>query len=243
MIVAMILAGGTGTRIGAAVPKQFVEVLGKPVAAYTLDVFQNNANIDAIEIVCHKDWLTEISDIVEKYSFNKVQWITTGGDTFQSSVMNGLSYLKAKLLPDDIVVISFAVSPFTTDDVIDDSICVCKKYGNGISAEDMVLCTCIKDDNSENEQGSSIKPILRETIKGFGNPWTFRFGELCEAYETAEKQGILNDLEPHTTSLYFALGKRIFFSKAGHYISKITYKEDLDMFEAYLRLKKIRECE
>lgn len=235
MNVAIILAGGTGTRVGAGIPKQFIEILGKPILAYTLDCFQNNINIDAIEIVCHKDWLDEVRKIVDTYKYSKTKWLTNGGETFQESVVNGVFHLKGILAPEDKVVISFGVSPLTTDEVIDDGLRICEKYGNAIAAEDMVMCTCIKHDDVYSDT-----PILRETIKGFANPWTFKFGELCSAYEYAVEHKLIEKIEPHTTSLYFALGKKIYFSKGTHNICKITYPEDLDMFEGYLLLKQKR---
>lgn len=238
MNVAIILAGGVGSRIGANVPKQFIEIAGKPILAYTLEVFQNNRNIDAIEIVCHKEWLDEVERISEQYGITKKRWVTVGGETFQESTMNGIFNLKDELKPEDMVVISFGVSPMTTDEIIDDSIRVCRAHGNAIASEDMVLCTCIKDD-----EYSTTRSILRETLKGFANPWTFRFGELCEAYETAMEQGILDTLEPHTTSLYLALGKRLYFSKTTSTNIKITTKEDLDIFEGYLLLQQKRRNE
>jgi len=236
--IAVVLAGGTGTRVGANKPKQFIEVQGKPILTYTLDNFQNDPEIDAIEIVCHKDWVEEVKSICEKYEVTKLQWLTTGGDTFQESTLNGIFNLKGKIDPEDIVVISFGVSPFTTADIINDSIRVAKEHGNAISAEDWALCTCIKDD----EYGTT-QNLIRETIKGFSNPWTFRFGELVEAYEEVQRQGILDDLEPHTTSVYLALGKRLWFSKSSGYNFKITLKEDLDKFEGLLLLKQQREAE
>lgn len=235
MITAIILAGGTGTRVGADIPKQFIKVLGKPVLAYTLEIFQNNKNIDAIEIVCHRDWISEVQHIIEKYDISKSKWLTVGGETFQESVMNGVFNLKDKIDKEDMVVISFGVSPMTTDEIIDDSIRICKKHGNAIASEDMVLCTCIKDD-----EFSTTKNIFRETLKGFSNPWTFRYGELCESYETALETGILDELEPHTTSLYFALGKRLYFSKTISTNIKITTSGDLDIFEGYLLLMEKR---
>ena len=102
----------------------------------------------------------------------------------------------------------------------------------------MTLCTCIKDDEE-----SSTTSILRETLMGFANPWTFRFGEVVEAYETAMERGILGELEPHTTSLYFALGKRIWFSKSATTNIKITTPEDLDIFEGLLLLRQKRAME
>ncbi len=238
MNIAVVLAGGTGTRVGANIPKQFIEIMGKPILAYTLDNFQQDSEIDAIEIVCHKDWVDEVRSMCKRYGITKLRWLTMGGDSFQQSTLNGVFNLKEKISPEDIVVISFGVSPFCTPDIINDSIRVAKEHGNAISAEDSPLCTCIKDD-----EYSTTQNLIRETIKGFSNPWTFRFGELVEAYEEVIRRGILDELEPHTTSVYLALGKRLWFSKSSGYNFKITLKEDLDIFEGLLLLKQKREAE
>lgn len=238
MNVAIVLAGGTGTRLGENIPKQFIKVLGKPVLAYTLEIFQNDENIDAIEIVCHKDWMDETNRICEEYGITKKRWMCEGGDTFQSSTMNGAFNLKGELDYDDIVVVSFGVSPLTPQEDIDDSIRVAKEHGIAVSAADIDLSTCVKDD-----EYSSTQNVIRETLKGFGNPWTYRFGELVEVYETCIANGLINEIEPHTTSLYFALGKRIWFSKCTSIQHKITRKGDLDMFEGYLLLQQQREKE
>ena len=235
---AIILAGGTGSRLGADKPKQFVEVMGKPIIAYTLDLFQENPKIEAIEIACHPDWSDEMKNVVERYGFSKVRWICDGGSTFQLSTRNAIRNLKEDLEDDDIVVISFGVSPMTPQADIDDSIRVCEAHGNGISSADMDLCTCIKDG-----EDSSVESILRENLKGFANPWTFRYGELLDAYDQAERLGILEDLEPHTTSLYFALGKRVWFSQYTAQQVKITRQSDIDAFEGYLLLKEKRKKE
>lgn len=238
MNIAVVLAGGTGTRVGANIPKQFIEVMGKPILVYTLDNFQNDPEIDAIEVVCHKDWVDHVQKICEQHGISKLRWLTTGGDTFQESTLNGIFNLRDKITPDDIVIVSFGVSPFCTPDIINDSIRIAEKHGNAISAEDSPLCTCIKDD----EEGTT-QNLIRETIKGFSNPWTFKYGELVEAYEEVIRRGILDELEPHTTSVYLALGKRLWFSKSSGYNFKITLKEDLDKFEGLLLLKQKRESE
>ena len=82
---------------------------------------------------------------------------------------------------------------------------------------------------------------MRESIKGFSNPWAFRFGELYDAYDTAIKSGILDTLEPHTTSLYFVLGKRLYFSKSVSSNIKITTREDLELFEGRLLLEQKKQ--
>ena len=232
MNVAVILAGGTGTRVGAQVPKQFILFNDKPILAYTVDLFQKNQNIDAIEIVCHKDWMDYVKMMVKKYHHSKVKWFTNGGDTFQESTINGVLNLKDKISREDIIVLSFGVSPMTPQEDIDDSIRVCKEHGNGIASKDIDLCTCIKDD-----EHSTTQNIIRETMKGFANPWSFKYGEVLDAYEVALEKDILSDIEPHTTSLYFALGKRLWFSKCTSANVKVTTKHDLDVFEGYLLLQ------
>ena len=235
MNVAVVLSGGVGNRVGAGVPKQFIEVLGKPVLAYTLELFQDNPNIDAIEVVSHPDWAGETLRIAEEYGITKLRWVCDGGDTFQMSALNGVMNLEGELADDDIVALTFGASPMTPQADIDDSLRVCALRGNGISSADIDLCTCEKDGEE-----SSTKSVVRETLKGFATPWSFRYGELRDAYRTALDQGILDGLEPHTTSLYFALGKRVWFSQCTSPQVKITHKGDVDMFEGWLLLQRHR---
>lgn len=238
MNIAIILAAGIGSRVGADKPKQFIEVRGKPILAYALENFQHDNEIDAIEIVCNRNWVEEVHRICFDYGISKLRWLTIGGESFQESTMLGVYNLRDKVDYDDIVVISFGVSPFTTPDIINDSIRIARIHGNAISAEDMVLCTCIKDD-----EFSTTQNLIRETIKGFSNPWTFRYGELIEAYDEVVQRGILDELEPHTTSIYLALGRRLWFSKSSGYNFKITSKEDIDKMEGLLLLKESRKAE
>lgn len=238
MNTAVILAAGTGARVHADIPKQFIKIMDKPILAYALEQIERTPEVHAIEIVCSEEWAKEVRKICADYNIAKLRWIAFGGDTFQQSAWNGIFNLKGKLASDDIVTLSFGVSPFCTPDIIGDSIRVAKERGNGISAEDSYLCTCIKDD-----EFSTTRNLIRETIKGFSNPWSFRFGEVLEAYEEARRKGILDELEPHTTSVYLALGKRLWFSKSGGHNFKITTKEDLERFEGLLLLKRKREEE
>ena len=236
MNIAIILAGGVGTRVGAEVPKQYIKIMGKPIMVYTLEKFENNPNIDAIELVCIKGNIPYVKSIVKKYNISKVKWYAEGGSTFQESTMNGIFNLKDKVTKDDIVLIQFAVSPMITDEIIDDSIRVCKEYGNAVAADEMIMCTCIKDDDC-----SSSQSILRETLVGLNAPWTFKYDVVYSAYKEAIEKNILDTLEPHTTSLMFALEKKIYFSKSATNNIKITRKEDIDLFEGYLLLQEKRK--
>lgn len=134
MVTAIILAGGVGSRVGAGRPKQFIEVLGKPVLAYTIEIFQNNPQIDAIEVVCHKKWKEYLMGMIEQYGLSKVKWIADGGDTFQDSVMSGINNLKDTIKPDDYVMIQYGAAPFKSDKIVNDVIRVMKDKGSAITA-------------------------------------------------------------------------------------------------------------
>ena len=72
MNIAVILAGGTGNRVGARIPKQFIKVSNKPILVHTIEIFEHNANIDAIEIVCHKEWIDTVEKLLLIISYQKL---------------------------------------------------------------------------------------------------------------------------------------------------------------------------
>ena len=205
-----------------------------------MEIFQENPLIDAIEIVCHKDWLDDVEEICKQYGITKKRWVCIGGATFQESTMNGIVNLKGKIADDDIVVISFGVSPMTTQEEIDDCIRVCSAHGNAICAANMDL---LLGQSDESGNDSTVIGIPRDKVKGFANPWAFKYKELLQVYEEAKAKRILDIVDPHITSIYLALGKRLWFSKHNRQNIKITYKEDLDAFEGWLLLKEKRRKE
>lgn len=245
MNVAVILAGGVGSRVGANIPKQFIEVLGKPVLAYTVEVFQKCPEIDAIEIVCIKSYLNYMDEMKKKYGFDKMLWVTEGGDTFQESVLNGIKNLEKKVDRDDIVLVHFGASPFIEDDIITDAIRVCKEMGNAISATDFYVLSDLKDSvNSVLDPGNaSSRYIDRDTIACMSTPHAFQYGFIDDMYNEAVETGIINEVEPHTTTLMYKMGKKIYFSKGSQTNIKITRKEDLDLFEGYILMKQRRDMQ
>ena len=240
MNVAVILAGGVGSRVGADRPKQFIEVLGKPVLSYTIEVFQNHPEIDAIEVVCHKSWKEYLNGMVEKYGLDKVKWVADGGNTFQESVLSGINYLEYKISRDDMVLVHFGASPFITEDIITDCIRVCKEKGNAISTTDYFLLSGEKAllSSVEDLNNYSEKYIDRDTIACMNSPHAFNYGFIKDLYNEAVETGVINEVEPHTTTLMYKMGKRIYFAEGSQTNVKITRKEDLDLFEGYVMQKK-----
>ena len=232
MNIAVILAGGVDSRVGAGMPKQFVKILGKPVIVYTIEAFQKHEDIDAIEVVCVKSHIDYMKELVDTYGLSKVKWITEGGADFQGSVLNGINNLQDKCSEDDIVLVHFGASPFVEGDIIADAVRVCKIKGNAISTTPFYLLSGVKDDDEK-----TTKWIDRDTIACMNSPHAFRYGYIRDIYKRAVETGVIKEVEPHTTTLMYKMGETIYFSKGSQSNIKITTKEDLDLFEGYVLMK------
>lgn len=139
MKTAIILAGGTGTRVGSKIPKQFINVLGKPIIVYVIETFQNMQEIDAIEIVCLENYIGYMEQLVEEYDLKKVKYIIPGGATYHDSLIKGIDNLRNDLSDDDMIILHIGASPFTSEEIIKDCICVCEKHGNGNSGTPLYI--------------------------------------------------------------------------------------------------------
>lgn len=237
MNIAVILAGGVGKRVGEGIPKQFIEVLGKPVIAYTIEPFDKHPEIDAILLVCVKSYMDYVWEMKKKYGFKKLNWVCEGGDTFQNSVMNGVYFLEDKVDKNDIVLFHFGASPFISEDIISDVIRVCKEKGtNAISTTDYLLLSGEKviTKSVDDKDNYTEKYINRDIIAVMNTPHAFQYGFINNLYKEAVETGMIDTVEPHTTSLMYAMGKRIYFSKGRQTNIKITRKEDLELFEGYV---------
>ena len=246
MNVAVILAGGVGNRLGAGIPKQFVEILGKPILAYTIEPFNVHPDVDAILVVCVKPYIDYMWELKKKYGFEKLKWVCEGGDTFQGSVMNGVNYLEDKVSQDDTVLFHFGASPFITDDIITDVIKVCKEKGtNAISTTDYYLLSeeNISTESVADKDNYTKKYINRDTIAVMNTPHAFQYGFIKDLYKEAIETGVIDTVEPHTTTLMYAMGKKIYFSKGSQTNIKITRKEDLELFEGYVLEKQRKSRE
>lgn len=242
MNIVIILAGGAGTRVGADRPKQFVEVLGKPVLAYTAEIFQRNERIDAIEIVCHHSWIDYCRGMCEKYELTKVRWLTPGGETFQDSVMNGVRHLESLLAEnggtgevslDDNVYIQYGGAPFTSQKIVNAVIDMTEERGSAVTATPCYQLLGTKDDDSH-----SFTYVNRDEYIQIACPYGFRFGYLLDVYKRAEKAGLLEKIEPHTTSLMYALEDPINYAYGDQTNIKLTTKEDFELFEGYVLYKR-----
>ena len=232
----IIIAGGVGSRLGAPVPKQFVEVLGKPVIAYTMEHFQNHPEIDAIALVCVDGYQEHLKSITEKYGITKFLKIVIGGSEYERSIMNGVAGLEGIAKPDDVVMIHWAASPFLTEEIITDNIRVCKEKGNAITASYSYLLY------GSNDGDCAKKAINRESFMTLSAPQSFLYKNIVDLYKQVEEKNLFETVEEHHTTVFMAeLGIPLYFSKGSHTNIKITIKEDIDLFLGYQLAKKYKE--
>ena len=235
MTYLILLAGGIGSRVGSDIPKQFIEVLGKPVIAYTMERFQQHKEIDAIELVCVDGFQESLRKMAESQGITKVVNIVTGGKDYEHSIINGVEGLKGMAKPNDVVMIHWAAAPFVSDDLISDSIRVCKEKGNAI-------CACpayLLYGANNGDHADSI--INRDSFRVLTAPHSFLYKNIVRMYEMVEEQHLFDRVEAHTTTLMAELGIPIYFSKGNQTNIKITTKEDLELFEGYVLAQRQRE--
>ena len=233
MVVAVILAGGSGVRFGNEMPKQFIEVQGKPVIIHTLERINNHPEIDEIIVPCVPKYIGKLREMSKKFQITKLKKIIEGGATFQESFKNCIYTLRDRCKKDDIILLHMSISPIIDETLITDSIAVCKKNGNAYSAEPSYLCMCEK--TGEN---FSNKFLDREVVFGLNTPQTNYFGKLFDIYQKAECDGFDINSEPHLSTLMLAYGEKLYFSKSTSLNIKITTQDDLKLFEALLLTEK-----
>ena len=231
----VIIAGGVGSRLGANVPKQFVEVLGKPIIAYTMEHFQKHKEIDAIELVCVDGYQEHLKGIAQQYGITKLLKVVKGGSEYERSIMNGVAGLDGIARPDDVVMIHWAASPFLSEEIISDNIRVCKEKGNAISASYSYLLY------GTNDGDCARKNINRDSFMTLSAPQSFLYKVIKDIYKQVEEKKLFDYVEAHTTAFMAELGIPIYFSKGSHTNIKITEKEDVDIFLGYLLAKKYRK--
>lgn len=187
MVHALIFAGGTGKRMNSrSKPKQFLELHGKPVIIYTVEIFEKHPEVDDIIIVCLESWIDELKYQLKKNLIKKVKVIVPGGNTGHESIHFGLEAMTDIADDNDIVLIHDGVRPLITDRLISENIEAVKKYGSAItaapSAETVVEAQrnpdlCIR---SVTERGNTY------TAKA---PQSFYYGEILKAYRQSKEEG------------------------------------------------------
>ena len=224
MNIAIVLAGGTGSRMSLDMPKQFAVVKGKPIMAYTLSVFQNSPLVDSIYLVSHKEYFEQSKSIIEQYNITKVRNIIEGGQTRQESVFNALKQINAK--DDDIILIHDCARPLVDEQIIKDNIEQCKLHE---AVETAVKAVDTTIEVSEEQFENSLN---RDKLYQVQTPQAFKYKLIKEAHENAIKNKLANITDD--AQLVAKLGHKVFIVNGKKTNLKVTTDEDLKILEALL---------
>lgn len=233
MNIGLIIAGGSGNRMGQDIPKQFMHVDGAPIIIHTMQCFQQHPDIGMIAVVCLKGWETVLQSYANQFSITKLQHIFPGGESGMESIHNGIYGLKeVGCKDDDMVLIHDAVRPLLSQEIISSNIATCKAYGyaiTGIKCREAIL---------ESADGfSSTTSIPRDTLIRTQTPQTFYLKNIIDAHEEAKRKGITNSVASCT--LCAELGHREMHIVPGSEKNiKVTTIEDLEILKALMHTSK-----
>lgn len=232
MNIAIIIAGGSGQRMGQDIPKQFIHVYDKPVLIYTLESFERHPQIDAIEVVCIDGWQEVLRAYAKQFGITKLRWIVTGGASGQESIRNGVFHLEGQAQAEDLIVIHDGIRPLVDASVLSDVLEKAKKYGNAVTA--MPYNEQIFIVNPEDEE-TTKEYIPRETLRRVSTPQAYRFDLLDRRYHEAFEKGIGIHGSSYTNTMMVELGETLHFAAGSDKNIKLTTKDDLELFKAYVR--------
>ena len=234
MNIGLIIAGGSGNRMGQDIPKQFMHVDGAPIIIMTMQAFERHPDIDAIAVVCLKGWDTVLQSYANQFSIKKLKWIFPGGDTGFESIHNGIYGLKEAGCDDeDLVLIHDGVRPLLSQEIISSNIAICKAYGyavTGIQCREAIL---------ESHDGFTTKTsIPRDTLIRTQTPQTFRLGNIIKAHQHAKTKGITNTVSSCTLIAELEEDIEMHIVPGSEKNIKITTVEDLEMIKALMHTSK-----
>ncbi len=232
MNIAVILAGGSGTRLGGPLPKQFMTAAGKTILEHTIEAFEHHARIDEIAVVIRNDYIEEAKAIVERNGYKKVRKILAGGkERYDSS----LAAIRAYTHDDDLLLLHDAVRPLVSSRIIDDCLTALDTF-RAVAVAVKTTDTIYQVDN--NGCICAIPP--RSTLRNAQTPQAFRRGTISEAYAialqdpdfvTTDDIGVVSRYLPHEP-IYVVEGEASNI--------KVTYKEDLPLLERLLQERATR---
>ena len=232
MNIALIIAGGSGQRMGQDIPKQFINVFDKPVLIYTLEGFQKHPQIDAIEVVCIDGWHDILWAYAKQFNITKLKWVISGGNSGQESIRNGVYNLEDKCSSSDIIIIHDGIRPLVEPSVLSDVIAKCKLYGNAVTSMPYNEQIFVID---EDDETTTSKFIPRETLRRVSTPQAYNFKLLDEKYHEAFEKEIGIHGSHYTNTMMVELGVKLHFAAGSDKNIKLTTKDDLEMFKAYLK--------
>ncbi len=221
---AIIVAGGTGTRMKGEVPKQFMLLNGKPVILYSIEAFNACDTAVQIILVVHPDYLNYCKQLCEEFKIPGPLKIVAGGETRFDSVKNGLKFIDA----DGLVAIHDAARPVITAEFISSLFSEAEKYGSAIPGIPL-------NDTIRVIEGDTSRQIDRTFLRAMQTPQVYKITELKKAYEQPFLPFFTDD-----ASVMQSAGFHLHLTEGSALNIKITNPEDIILAETFLKREPFR---
>ncbi|BDD10754.1 2-C-methyl-D-erythritol 4-phosphate cytidylyltransferase [Fulvitalea axinellae] len=217
---ALIVAGGSGSRMGSALPKQFLEVGGIPILMRTIDAFANMKDVPEIILALPENQIDFWRELIEKHNFQTSHTVVKGGASRFQSVKNGLD----KLQGGGLVAVHDGVRPFTPANVLDEAYKTAEKTGSAVVAVEL------KDSIREIDGDGNSEAKDRAQYRLVQTPQVFGLKNLKDAYAQPEQSRFTDD-----ASVFEAFGGKITLTQGAYENIKITTPEDMVFAEAFVK--------
>ena len=234
--IGVIFAGGVGIRMKSpGIPKQFLELNGKPIIVHTLECFENHNEIDAIAVAILPEWRSHLEKLAKQYMLSKVEWIVDGGATGQDSRYAALHAIEGCVSHDSIVLMHDGVRPFVSRDTISSNIHDVREYGSSVTCTQMVETPVLCVD-------ANIQRVLdRNQLYVARAPQAFYLKDLLFVYDDAMRSGIHDSLD--SASLMLRSGFAVHATLGPVENIKITTPEDYYVGRAFFSMRESRLIE
>lgn len=227
MNCALIFAGGTGQRMNTKTrPKQFLELHGKPIILYTIEVFENHPDIDAIVVVCLEEWIPFLEKKLVHYDIEKVVAVVPGGATGQESIRHGLDALAERVGEEATVLVHDGVRPLISPETISECIASVEERGSAITVTPAIE-TIVQE-----EHGEVVNVIERQACRMAKAPQCFSLGELLDAHRRAQEDGLGDFIDSASLMRYY--GHTLYTVEGTPENIKITTPSDFYIFRAFV---------
>ena len=222
----LLMMGGSGTRMGAERPKQYLEIDGKPVFYYIVKKYLAVECVDYLCIVSHKDWIPYVDEMTKdlKEGNESRLIVTNGGNNRSESVRNGLKALEPFSKDNDVVMIHDATHPYVDVQAVEQVIDAVNRYG-GATVGARQYDTCYQ----MNSDLDLEKVVPRESFVSGASPEAFRFGQLSEIYFNSTEEELSKMTSAGAMALAYSIPMKVIPSRVLNL--KLTYPEDFELFK------------